>query len=169
MPTRPQAASCWGYHYAWFREIQAAAAEQFENVVKLQPNETLSASFAKALRKAIEPAPVATAAATPAAAPAEAQPAAVAAQAPNTPTPPPAGPAGNQAPPAEAPEQQPPPPPPARMAGTWKAQPSPDVSITLTLEPDGQFAWDVDTKGQKQSLTGNAGFKDNELAADFQP
>ena len=50
------------------------------------------------------------------------------------------------------------------MAGTWKAQPAPDVTITLTLQPDGQFAWDVDTKGQKQSLTGNAGFKDNELA-----
>ena len=50
------------------------------------------------------------------------------------------------------------------MAGTWKAQPAPDVSITLTLQADGQFAWDVDSKGQKQSLTGNAGFKDNELA-----
>ncbi len=50
------------------------------------------------------------------------------------------------------------------MAGTWKASPSPDVSITLKLEQDGQFAWEVDTKGQKQSISGQAGFKDNELA-----
>ena len=69
-----------------------------------------------------------------------------------------------EAPPAEAAEQQAPPPPPAQMAGTWKAQPAPDVSITLTLQEDGQYAWDVDSKGQKQSLTGEAGFKDNELA-----
>ena len=51
-----------GYHYM-VQGNQEAAAEQFENVVKLQPNETLSASFAKALRKATEPAPAATASA----------------------------------------------------------------------------------------------------------
>jgi len=50
------------------------------------------------------------------------------------------------------------------MAGTWKTKPSPDVSITLTLQKDGQFAWEVDTKGQKQTINGQAGFKDNELA-----
>ena len=50
------------------------------------------------------------------------------------------------------------------MAGTWKAQPAQDVSITLTLQEGGDFAWEVDSKGQKQSLTGKAGFKDNELA-----
>ena len=50
------------------------------------------------------------------------------------------------------------------MAGTWKAQPAPDVAITLTLQEDGQYAWEVDTKGQKQSINGQAGFKDNELA-----
>jgi Tfp pilus assembly protein PilF len=144
-----------GYHYM-VEGNQEAAAEQFENVVKLQPNETLSASFAKALRKATEPAPEATAAA--------AQPAAVTAANTSPAAPPQAGQTGAEAPPAEAPDQQAPPPPPAQMAGTWKAQPAPDVSITLTLQPDGQFAWDVDSKGQKQSLTGNAGFKDNELA-----
>jgi hypothetical protein len=148
-----------GYHYM-VQGNQEAAAEQFENVVKLQPNETLSASFAKALRKANEPAAVATAAATPGAA----QSGAVAAVPANAAAPPEAGQTGAEALPAEAPEQQAPPPPPAQMAGTWKAQPAPDVSITLTLQPDGQFAWDVDSKGQKQSLTGNAGFKDNELA-----
>jgi hypothetical protein len=57
-----------------------------------------------------------------------------------------------------------PPPPPANLVGTWKAQPSPDLSIALTLQADGQFAWEVDSKGQKQTLTGQAGFKDNTLA-----
>ncbi len=46
----------------------------------------------------------------------------------------------------------------------WKAQPSPDVSISLTLQEDGQFAWEVDTKGRKQTLSGTAGFKDSTLA-----
>ena len=48
--------------------------------------------------------------------------------------------------------------------GTWKAQPAADLSIALTLQADGQFAWEVDSKGQKQTLTGQAGFKDSTLA-----
>jgi tetratricopeptide (TPR) repeat protein len=152
-----------GYHYM-VQGNQDAAAEQFENVVKLQPNETLSASFAKALKKANEPAQVASAPPAAGVAPGAAQPVAIAAAPPETAAPTQAGQTGAQAPPAEAPEQQPPPPPPAQMTGTWKAQPAADVSITLTLQAGGQFAWDVDSKGQKQSLSGNAGFKDNELA-----
>jgi hypothetical protein len=50
------------------------------------------------------------------------------------------------------------------MAGTWKAQPAPDVSISLTLKEDGAFTWDVDAKGQKQTLEGHAGFKEGTLA-----
>ena len=61
-------------------------------------------------------------------------------------------------------EDQPPPPPPASLVGVWKAQPSPDIAIALTLQQDGQFAWEVNTKGQTQSLTGVAGYKDNTLA-----
>ncbi len=57
-----------------------------------------------------------------------------------------------------------PPPPPASLVGVWKAQASPDVTIGLTLEADGKFAWEVDTKGHKQALAGIAGFKDNTLA-----
>ena len=57
-----------------------------------------------------------------------------------------------------------PPPPPASLVGVWKAQASPDVSIALTLEADGKFAWEVDTKGKKQTLNGIAGFKDDTLA-----
>jgi hypothetical protein len=84
--------------------------------------------------------------------------------------------AANQ-PPAEAPapaqaaggndqdqQPQPPPPPPANLVGVWKAQPSPDVAIALTLDADGNFAWEVDTKGNKQTLNGVAGFQDNTLA-----
>jgi hypothetical protein len=48
--------------------------------------------------------------------------------------------------------------------GTWTARPNKDVVITLTLGPDGAFTWEVGTKGQKQSLTGQSGFKDNQLA-----
>jgi hypothetical protein len=49
------------------------------------------------------------------------------------------------------------------MAGTWKAQPAPDVSIGLTLNEGGGFVWDVDAKGQKQTLEGQAGFQDGTL------
>ena len=58
----------------------------------------------------------------------------------------------------------PPPPPPAELVGNWKAQPAPDVAIALAIQADGKFSWEVDTKGQKQIISGNAGFKDNTLA-----
>ena len=38
------------------------------------------------------------------------------------------------------------------------------MTISLTLQADGQFAWEVDSKGQKQTLTGQSGFKDGTLA-----
>jgi tetratricopeptide (TPR) repeat protein len=154
-----------GYHYM-VQGHSDAAAGQFEAVVQLQPNETLSAQFVKALRKAAEPAPAAVAAAPAAAQPgaAPAQAPADAAAAPNAPAAAPAVANGAGAAPAEAPEQSAPPPPPAQMAGTWKAQPAPGVAITFTLQEGGDFAWDVESNGQKQSLTGKAGFKDNELA-----
>jgi hypothetical protein len=154
-----------GYHYM-VQGHQEAAVAQFEAVVQLQPDEKLSAQFVKALKKAAEPAPTAIAAAPAAARPTAtpAQAPAVAAAAPATPAAPPAGANVDQAAPVEAAEQTAPPPPPAQLEGIWKAQPSPDVAITLMLQPGGEFAWEVDTKGQKQSLAGKAGFKDNELA-----
>ena len=80
---------------------------------------------------------------------------------PRPPWPPqPPGPASGAAP-AEQPEL--PPPPPANLIGSWKAQAAPEVSIMLTLQDDGQFGWEVDTKGQKQSISGHAGFKDGVL------
>ena len=38
------------------------------------------------------------------------------------------------------------------------------MAIALTLKEDGAFTWVVDTKGQKQTLEGTAGFKDGTLA-----
>ena len=38
------------------------------------------------------------------------------------------------------------------------------MSIALTLEKDGKFSWEVDTKGHKETLTGQAGYKDETLA-----
>ena len=68
------------------------------------------------------------------------------------------------APPVQAQDQpETPPPPPASLVGTWKAQPAPDLSIALTIEADGKFTWQVDSKGQKETLTGQAGFKDSTL------
>jgi hypothetical protein len=46
----------------------------------------------------------------------------------------------------------------------WKAKPADDVAITLNIEKDGKFTWEVETKGRKETLTGQAGFKDGTLA-----
>ena len=136
---------------------------QFEKVTKLQPTDQLSASFVKALKKVSEQ-PAAGDRRRGRTLAASGQPGGDSRHRPS-----PARRAGQppaswprRAAPAATPE--PPPPPPASLVGTWKAQPSPDLSITLTLQADGQFAWEVDTKGQKQTLTGQAGFKDNTLA-----
>jgi tetratricopeptide (TPR) repeat protein len=122
------------------------ARGQFEQVARLQPQDQLSASFVKALRKATTSGPQ-LAAATPS----PSQPTATTA---------PATPSAT----TESPSPGPPPPPPASLTGTWKARPAPDLSVSLTLKDDGAFTWDVDSKGQKQSLQGQAGFKDGTLA-----
>jgi tetratricopeptide (TPR) repeat protein len=154
------------YHYLAQGNNDAAGA-RFQKVVELVPTDQLSAGFAKLYKKATEVAAVAAAAPPdqPSGSGQPAQPSATA---------PPAGVAANQ-PPAEAPapaggansqtqQPEPPPPPPANLVGAWKSQASPDVSIALTLDADGKFAWEVDTKGNKQTLNGIAGFKDNTLA-----
>jgi hypothetical protein len=150
-----------GYHYLTQGSYDAAGV-QFERVVQLQPKDQLSASFAKLYKKASEQ-PAANVAPTNSQA-AEALAAARPAEAPSVQ---PAAAATSTGAPAtgEQPEEPPPPPPPpASMAGTWTTKPAPDVTITLNLDKDGQFTWEVDTKGQKQTIGGQAGFKDNELA-----
>ncbi|SIO65797.1 Tetratricopeptide repeat-containing protein [Singulisphaera sp. GP187] len=54
-------------------------------------------------------------------------------------------------------------PPPAALVGTWKAKPTPDVSIELTVQQDGQFAWDVNADGHADSITGEADYLDGVL------
>ena len=117
--------------------------------------------------KAAEPVAVAIAAA-----PAAAQPEAAPAQAPAvaTATPgggaaaPPAGPQGDQAVTAEAAEQPAPPPPPAPDGRHLEGAARSGCGDYPHMQEDGEFAWEVDSKGQKQSLAGKAGLKDNELA-----
>jgi len=149
-----------GYHYL-VEGHRDAAAGRFEMVTQLQPNDQLSASFVKVLKKASEePAqpPGQTSAAAGGQLAEAPAPAATAATQPI----PPAAAAAEQ--PGQQPQPPPPPPPPASLVGTWKAQPAADLTITLTLQADGKFVWEVDTKGEKQTLTGQAGFKDNTLA-----
>ena len=163
------------YHYLAQGNNDAAGA-RFQKVVELVPTDSLSAGFAKLYKKATE-----VAAAAPAAQPGgpglaaqppagallprhggvPAQPAAVAANQLTAEAPPPTEAPGVN---AQTQQAEPPPPPPASLVGVWKAQASPDVAIALTLEADGKFAWEVDTKGNKQALDGVAGFKDNTLA-----
>ena len=138
------------YHYM-IEGHDDQAATQFEKVTQLQPQDQLSASFVKALRKSSEQ--VAQAAAPAQALASNAAPALAPVQAPQ----------GGSPPDQQAASPPPPPPPPASLAGTWKAQPAPDVAIALTLKEDGAFVWDVNTKGQKQTLQGHAGFQDNTL------
>jgi tetratricopeptide (TPR) repeat protein len=150
------------YHYMVEGHAEAAAA-QFARVTKLQPQDTLSASFAKTLAPQTEAqAGLAVAAAVPPAAPVSGIPPAVAPSG-STAT----AQLGAEGPATEPPQSPPPPPPPPEaMAGKWVAKPSPDLSINLTLEKDGAFVWEVDQKGQKQTLQGQAGFENGMLALD---
>jgi tetratricopeptide (TPR) repeat protein len=150
------------YHYLVQGHTDAAETE-FGRIAKVEPNDQLSASFAKALAKAKEPAPTATAVAG-------AQPETTGGK-PLVPTTAnvPAAPASGTAPAAEtAPSTQPaeaPPPPPAELTGTWKAAPAPDTAITLAIEPDGAYTWNVVSKGQQQrSIEGQAVYLKNVLS-----
>jgi tetratricopeptide (TPR) repeat protein len=54
-------------------------------------------------------------------------------------------------------------PPPAALVGTWKAKPMPDLSIGLTLRGNGEFSWEVNTKGHTDSVSGDASYRDGVL------
>jgi hypothetical protein len=156
------------YHYLVQGNTEAAGA-QFANVAKLQPKDQLSASFAKALTKAEESTTTPATAAGPALAGAPATAAAPAPSTPpaaTTPTTALATSASAASPSATEPAEAPaPPPPPAELTGTWKAAPSPDTAITLALQPDGEYTWDVANKGQTQAtITGRAVYVNNVLS-----
>ncbi len=158
------------YHYLVQGHNDAATA-QFQDVLKLQPGDQIASSFVKALKPAEQPAAVAAGTGAPAGTTAaagqpvqprvEGQPAAVAQAGQPAAAPPAAGAAASG---DQAQEQSAPPPPPADMAGVWKAKPTADVAITLTIHEDGKFAWEVDNKGQKQEISGQAGYQNDELA-----
>jgi tetratricopeptide (TPR) repeat protein len=46
----------------------------------------------------------------------------------------------------------------ASISGTWKADPTPDTSVALTIEPGGPFTWEVTQKGQAQKFAGTSTF-----------
>ena len=50
------------------------------------------------------------------------------------------------------------PPEGATISGTWNAQPGPDTSIVLTIQPGGAFTWQVTQKGQTQQFSGISTF-----------
>jgi hypothetical protein len=54
-------------------------------------------------------------------------------------------------------------PPPEALLGNWKAKPMPDLSIELNLMKDGQFAWEVHSRGQVESIIGDADYADGVL------
>jgi hypothetical protein len=62
------------------------------------------------------------------------------------------------APPATATATPPPadttPPQGATIAGAWTAQPTPDTTVGLTIDPGGKFTWSVTQKGQPKQFTG---------------
>jgi len=122
-----------------------AAGKQFAEVVRLQPDDALSAKLAKTLNPTEE---VKAARQTMATEPVP-QP---------TPTP---GPDGKV--PDEAANQPAPPPPPEKLVGTWNATPDPKVKITLVLKVDGAFSWAVTQDGRTQTIQGQAGYKDDVL------
>jgi Tetratricopeptide repeat len=46
----------------------------------------------------------------------------------------------------------------ATIAGTWAAKPDANTSVSLTIQPDGAFQWNLDLKGQAKQFTGTATF-----------
>jgi tetratricopeptide (TPR) repeat protein len=55
------------------------------------------------------------------------------------------------------------PPQGASIAGTWSAQPADDTSIALTVQPGGEFTWQVTQKGQMQKFAGTSTYGDGIL------
>jgi tetratricopeptide (TPR) repeat protein len=155
------------YHYL-VEGNNDAAAKQFAEVAKVAPKDQLSASFAKTMAKANEPttappAEAATAVAGTQPTTTDGKPlVATTANVPNasvTGTVPAPSATASTAP-AEAP-----PPPPSDLVGTWKAAPAADINITLALEADGAFKWDVANKGkQTDSIAGRAYFVNDVLS-----
>ena len=46
----------------------------------------------------------------------------------------------------------------ATITGTWTAKPNADTSVSLTIQPEGAFQWNLDLKGQAKKFTGTSTF-----------
>jgi hypothetical protein len=146
-----------GYHYL-VQGHKDAAATEFQNVVKLEPKDQLSAQFASALRGSAPqppklPGQLAQAGGTGAARPMDLAQAEVGDN-------PQARPEGESGAAEDAP---PPPAPPQNLQGQWSAKPNAKMSVALALNPDGTFAWTVTQDGKSQTLQGRAGYQDEIL------
>ena len=158
----------------WYRAIPTRLGPSLRISPRLEPKDQLSASFAKALTKAKEPAATPAAGAAPAVA--GAQPAttsgAIGRHVRNGCEAPAAGTASRRSRTSGWRDVRDPAGRgsyrlhlPAELTGTWKAAPSADTAITLALQADGAFTWNVANKGQQQqSITGRAVYVDNVLS-----
>ena len=145
------------YHYL-VQGHKDAAANEFQNVVKLEPKDQLSARFAAALGATVPqppklPAQLSEARATGAARPMDLAQAGVGDN-------PRARPEGES---RTAEDVPPPPAPPQNLQGQWSAKPNQKTSIALALNPDGTFTWTVTQGGKSQTLQGRAGYQDQIL------
>jgi Tetratricopeptide repeat len=118
------------------------AATQLRQVVKLQPNDTLSATLLARLDGGTATPGSSLTASTPGSGPAPAPPGAAT---PSIPIP--------VAQPAEVMTA-----PPGQLVGTWTAKPTPEVTITLVLDDAGKFSWQVADKGGPRKLAGTSTF-----------
>ncbi|WP_373650330.1 tetratricopeptide repeat protein [Schlesneria sp. DSM 10557] len=121
-----------------------AAGKQFGEVVKLQPDDTLSAKLAKTLNPTEEVKEVQRK---------------LSSESVSVPTP---APDGDGTTPAAG-GQAAPPPPPEKLQGTWVASPDPKVKIILVLKSGGEFTWAVTQDGRTQTIQGQAGYQDDVL------
>jgi len=145
------------YHYM-VQGHKDAAANEFQNVVKLEPKDQLSARFAAALGATAPqppklPAQLAQAGDTAAAKPMDLAQAGVGDN-------PQARPEGESRAAEDVPQ---PPAPPQNLQGQWSAKPNQNTSIALALNPDGTFAWTVTQDGKSQTMQGWASYQDQIL------
>jgi hypothetical protein len=145
------------YHYM-VQGHKDAAATEFQNVVKLEPKDQLSARFAAALGAKVPeppklPAQLAQAGGAGAAKPVDLAQIGDGGK-------PEARPEGESGTAEAAP---PPPPPPQSLQGQWSAKPNQGMSIALALNTDGTFAWTVTQAGKSQTIQGRAGYQDQIL------
>lgn len=117
------------YHYLTQGHYDVAMST-LRQVVKLKPSDTLSAKLLEQLEAAGKNAS-ATAGTN------AAQPSSAVESVPATNSVPPEG---------------------ATISGAWTTQPNPDTSVALTIQPGGEFHWQVVQKGQTRQFSGHSNF-----------